>query len=184
MRIACIVGGGYEESELNVPMEGLRQAGHEVVLVGERRGEEVAGKHGVEKVTIDVGIDDARSDDFDALFIPGGHSPDHLRADDRFVDLVEDFDDQGKPIAAVCHGPQLLLTADLVEGRRMTAWETVQVDLSFAGADVVDEPVVVDDNLITSRKPEDLDVFTRELLRVLDTWEGERAGPDQLSPTV
>ena len=178
MRIACIVGDGFEERELQVPVDRLRRAGHDVVIVGEHDGATIVGKEGEAKVRVDLGVDEARVDDFDALFIPGGHSPDHLRADDRFVDLVEDFDQAGKPIAAICHGPQLLLTADLVDGRRMTAWQTVQIDLSYAGADVVDEPVVVDGNLITSRMPEDLDAFCRELLATLDDAGGGLRPPE------
>lgn len=112
----------------------------------------------------DVSIDDVDPNDFDLLFIPGGYSPDHLRADERFVEFVKAFDESGKWIAAVCHGPQLLLSANLVKGRTLTAWRTVQDDLELAGANVKDEPVVIDRNWITSRHPGDLDLFSRAII--------------------
>jgi protease I len=164
MKIACILAPGFEDSELRVPLDRLRAAGHEVDLIGAEEGDELVGKKGKERVVSTRGIDDVRADDYDALLIPGGHSPDQLRIDRRFVALVTEMDRRGKPIAAVCHGPQLLLTAGLVRGRRMTAWPTVQVDLRLAGAIVEDRDVVVDRNLITSRKPEDLEAFVREIL--------------------
>ncbi len=109
------------------------------------------------------------------LLIPGGYSPDKLRADDRFVQFVRDFDATKRPLAAVCHGPQLLLTAELVQGRTLTAWKTVQGDLRQAGAHVRDQEVVVDDNWITSRKPDDLEAFSAKLIEELGELE-ERTG--------
>src|SRR5204863_9032794 len=119
-------------------------------------------KNGKVKGNADFVIDVARSEAFDSLFIPGGHSPDQLRADDRFVELTRGF--AAKPIFAICHGPQLLISAELVDGRRLTAWKTVQVDLKHTGAEVVDEEVVVDGDLVTSRKPDDIPAFVRESL--------------------
>ncbi|MHB8879220.1 MAG: DJ-1/PfpI family protein, partial [Myxococcaceae bacterium] len=112
-------------------------------------------------------IDDARPEDYDALFVPGGYSPDHLRADPRFVKFVQDFDRLGRPMALVCHGPQLLLSAGLVKGRTLTAWPTVQADLKLAGAIVKNEPVVRDRNWITSRMPADLEKFTEAVIKSL-----------------
>src|SRR5207248_1881181 len=103
--------------------------------------------------------------------IPGGYSPDKLRADDRFVEFVKEFDATGRPLAAVCHGPQLLLTAELQRGRTLTAWKTVQGDLRQAGAAVEDREVVVDDNWITSRKPDDLEAFSAKLIEELGELE-------------
>jgi protease I len=165
MRIACVLGAGFEDSEFRIPYDEFRRAGHEVAIVGPKAKEKIAGKRGKEKVQADLGIDEARPELFDALFIPGGYSPDHLRVDRRFVDFVREF--AQKPIFAICHGPQLLLSADLVRGRRLTAWPTVQVDLRYAGADVVDEEVVVDGNLVTSRKPDDLPAFVESSLELL-----------------
>jgi protease I len=166
MRIAALVGPGFEDSEFRVPYDRFRKAGHEVTVVGLKKGETLEGDKGRERTQVDLAIADARPEQFDALFIPGGHSPDHLRADDRVVDFVRRLRD--KPIFAICHGPQLLITADMTQGRTMTAWKTIQVDLRHAGAKVVDKEVVVDRNLVTSRKPDDLDAFVRESLRLLE----------------
>ncbi|MGZ3458469.1 MAG: type 1 glutamine amidotransferase domain-containing protein [Archangium sp.] len=172
-RVACVVGHDFEDSELRIPYDRLRGAGHEVVLIGKKKGEELVGKRGKEKVRTDMSIDEARVEDFDMLLIPGGYSPDSLRADERFVRFTKEFDDRGKLIAAVCHGPQLLMTARVVEGRTLTAWKTVQGDLELAGVNVKDEPVVRDANWITSRQPDDLEDFSRAILEDLRT---ERAG--------
>jgi protease I len=166
MRIAAVVGPDFEDSEFRVPLDRFRKAGHEVVVVGLKKGETLTGKKGKERAQVDVGIEEARADQFDALFIPGGYSPDQLRGDDRVVEFVQRFRD--KPIFAICHGPQLLITAEMVSGRTMTGWKTVQVDLDNAGAKVVDKEVVVDRNIVTSRKPDDLDAFVRESLRLLE----------------
>ena len=165
MRIACILGPGFEDSEFKVPYDRFRAAGHEVVVIGTDEGKLLKGDKGKEQIESETSVDDVSPNEFDALFIPGGHSPDNLRADPRMVDFVRGF--RGKPILAICHGPQILITADLVRGRRLTAWKTVQVDLKHAGADVVDQEVVVDRNLVTSRGPDDLDAFVRESLKIL-----------------
>lgn len=167
MRIACLLDSGYEDSEFRKPYEAFRGAGHEVVVIGLEAGKEVRGKRGEDAVRIDRGIEEVKPDDFDALFIPGGYSPDHLRADDRVVDFTRAFFERERPVFAICHGPQLLITADVVRGRTMTAWKTIQVDLAKAGARVVDEEVVVDRNLVTSRQPSDVDAFSRESLNLL-----------------
>ena len=166
-RIACLLGRGFEDSEFRVPVERLRAAGYEVEVIGTERGQTIAGKRKREEVRIDRAIDDAEPAGYEGLLIPGGHSPDHLRADKRFVEFVRAFDATGRPLAAVCHGPQLLLTAGLVAGRRLTAWPTVQGDLRYAGAEVRDESVVVDGNWITSRKPEDLELFSARFIQAL-----------------
>src|SRR6185436_15211062 len=116
MRIAALVGPEFEDSELRVPYDRFRAAGHEVVLIGSKKGHTLEGHKRRERITTDRAIDEVRPDQFDALFLPGGHSPDFLRADERFVDFVRAF--RNKPIFAVCHGPQLLLSADMVRGRK------------------------------------------------------------------
>ena len=173
MRIAALVGPGFEDSEFRTPYDRFKKAGHEVVIVGMKKGETLSGAKGRERAQVELELGDARPDQFDALFIPGGYSPDHLRADDRAVDLVRRFRD--KPIFAICHGPQLLITADLVRDRTITAWKTVQVDLRNAGAKVVDKDVVVDRNLITSRKPDDIEAFVREALRLVENQKTAHA---------
>ncbi|HUB09127.1 MAG TPA: type 1 glutamine amidotransferase domain-containing protein [Myxococcales bacterium] len=166
-RIACLLGEDFEDSEFRIPCDHLSAAGWDVEIVGAEAGAELTGKQRRERVRVQKSIGAAKLEDYRALLIPGGYSPDHLRADARFVDLVRAFDAAAKPIAAVCHGPQLLLTAGLVKGRKLTAWPTVQGDLRQAGAEVSDEPVVVDRNWITSRKPADLDAFSRAFLGAL-----------------
>lgn len=175
MRIACVLADGFEDSEFKVPYDEFRKAGHEVTVIGADAGDKIVGKKGKEKAKAELGIAEARPDEFDALFIPGGQSPDHLRIDRRFVDFARAF--AHKPIFAICHGPQLLMTADMVRGRRLTAWPTVQGDLRFAGADVLDEEVVVDGNLVTSRKPDDLPAFVRRSLEMLRPGAQPEAQP-------
>jgi protease I len=165
MRVACVLGDGFEDSEFRVPYDELKAAGHEVVVIGAKKGERISGKGGKESVSAELGIDDARAESFGAVLVPGGYSPDHLRADDRFVAFARGF--ASKPVLAICHGPQLLITADMVKGRTLTAWKTVQVDLRNAGANVVDKEVCVDKNFVTSRMPDDLDAFVRESLKLL-----------------
>jgi protease I len=167
MRIACVLDSGFEDSEFKKPFDGLKQAGHEVVVVGLEGGQELKGKGGQVSTLSDTSFDDVKPEEFDALLIPGGYSPDHLRADERAVEFTKAFASAGKPIMAVCHGPQLLSTADAIGGRRLTAWQTIQDDLRRMGENVVDEEVVVDGNLVTSRKPDDLDAFTRESVALL-----------------
>jgi protease I len=169
MRIACLLTNDFEDSEFQKPAEALRSAGHDVVVIGPEAGREITGKRHQATTRSDLGIADARPDDFDALLIPGGYSPDQLRADQRFVDFTRAFFERERPVFAVCHGPQLLLTAGVVKGRRMTAWKTIQVDLRHADVDVVDEEVVVDRNLVTSRQPSDLDAFSRESVKMLQS---------------
>ncbi|ATB48483.1 type 1 glutamine amidotransferase domain-containing protein [Corallococcus macrosporus] len=178
-RIACIVGNGFEDSELRIPYDTLKKEGHEVVLIGKKAGEEVKGKQGKETFRVEKGIDDVQVQDFDMLLIPGGHSPDNLRADERFVQFVKAFDDRGKLIAAVCHGPQLFISAGILDGRTLTAWTTIQHDLKrIPNVQVKDEAVVRDANWITSRKPDDLQDFSRAIVEDLKSArasEGQEA---------
>jgi protease I len=167
MRVACLLGPEFEDSEFQIPVDRLRAAGYRVEVIGTERGIDLKGHKGRVTAMVDRDIDQANVDDYDLLLIPGGHSPDNLRADRRFVEFVRAFEQTGKPIAAVCHGPQLLAAADLVKGRTLTAWKTVQHDLSQMGAHVKDEPVVTDRNWITSRQPGDLEMFSKAVLGAL-----------------
>jgi len=166
-KIACLLANEFEDSEFQIPCDWLSAAGYPVEIIGARAGEMLTGEKGRETVVVDLSIDEADVDSYEGLLIPGGHSPDNLRADDRFVEFVRAFSATGRPLAAVCHGPQLLLTAELQVGRTLTAWTTVQGDLRQAGAHVVDRDVVVDDNWITSRKPDDLYAFTSKFVERL-----------------
>ncbi len=170
-KVACLLGPGFEDSELRIPYDRVRKEGYQVDIIGPKAGMELKGYRGKEAVKADKGIDEVRPEDYIGLLIPGGYSPDHLRVDPRFVELVKRFDALKRPLAAVCHGPQLLLSARLVRGRTLTAWPTVQVDLELAGADVKDEPVVIDQNWITSRKPEDLEQFSEAFVQALRKTE-------------
>lgn len=166
-KVAILLGQGFEDSEFKVPYDRLKTEGFDVDIIGREAGEELKGDKGKVTVKATRSIADARPQEYDALVIPGGYSPDKLRADERFVRFVKEFDATKKPLAAVCHGPQLLITAGLVKGRTLTAWSTIQEDLRQIGARVKDEPVVKDANWITSRKPDDLQQFTDALILAL-----------------
>ena len=174
--VACLLGPMFEDSEYKVPTDALREAGFQVDVIGAKAGEELKGDKGKVSARTDLAIDDVKAVDYDLLLIPGGMSPDSLRADPRFVRFVGDFEATGRTIAAVCHGPQLLAAAHLVQGRTLTAWQTIQDDLAQMGATVKDEPVVEDRNWITSRKPEDLPMFTRSILAALNATDANARG--------
>jgi len=147
-------------------------AGLEVCIVGLRRGQSLLGLNGHERVCVDLAIHSVRPLDFAGIYIPGGSSPDYLRADPRVIELVQRLFRTGRPIGALGHGPQILLTAGLVRGRRMTASPTVRIDLMAAGATVLDREVVVDGNLVTSRAMQqgDLDAFSTAFLSLLGAF--------------
>jgi protease I len=168
MKVACVLGPGFEDSEFKDPYDALRKAGHEVTIVGLEAGAVLDGSKGRVSTTVDKSFRDVKPEEFDALLIPGGGSPDKLRAHDEAVKFVKAFMAANKPTFAICHGPQLLLTADEYRDRKMTAWKTVQGDLRKAGAKVVDQEVVVDRNLVTSRQPSDIPAFIQESLKLLE----------------
>ena len=168
MRIACLLDSGFEDSEFKQPYDAFKQAGHQVTVIGLEAGKNLNGKKDQVTTRAETGIDQVRPDQFDALFIPGGYSPDHLRANPKMVSFTRAFFDAQKPVFTICHGPQLLITAGVVKGRKLTAWQTIQDDLKQVGANVVDQDVVVDKNLVTSRKPADIPAFIRESLKVLE----------------
>jgi protease I len=174
-RIAFLVADDFEDSEFSVPFDALTKAGHQVTVLGSKAGQSVEGYHGKKTTKIDDAVSNHRVDEFDALVIPGGYSPDKLRLDEAAVRFVRDFDGTGKPLAAVCHGPQLLISAGIVKGRSLTSWPSVRVDLENAGARWVDKEVATDGALITSRKPEDLPAFTEAILRQLSSNQETRA---------
>jgi protease I len=168
MKIACLLDSDFEDSEFQKPYEAYEQAGHQLTIVGLKAGAEIKGKKGTVTTRVEKGIDQVNPGEFDALFIPGGYSPDHLRANPAVVQFTRAFFDANKPVFAICHAPQLLMTARVVKGRTLTAWATIQDDLKQAGANVVDQEVVVDKNLVTSRKPDDIPAFIRESSKILE----------------
>ena len=146
-RVAILVEDEFEDRELTGPLEALRGAGA--------------------TVTSDVSAGSVRMKDFDALVIPGGHAPDKMRMRHAMVDLARDAMEMGKPVAAICHGPQLLISAIALRGRTLTCWPSIAIDVKNAGGLYVDKPVVEDGNLITSRKPDDVSVFSAAIIKAL-----------------
>jgi len=170
-RVLIVATDGFEEWELFGPREILQKRGADVVLASLKRDPIQATIHDDPGKTIrpDLTIDEAIADDFDALIIPGGvRNPDQLRMHPRVIELIRAFDRQGKPIAAICHGPWLLVEADLLRGRTATSWPSIRTDLRNAGANVVDEPAVTDGNIVTSRKPDDVEAFTNALIDLVE----------------
>lgn len=167
-KVAFIVDEMFEDSELTVPYERVKEAGHEPVIVGLEPGKDLEGKRGEAKVTTEVAAADVSPEDFDALVIPGGYSPDKIRSDQAMVQLTRSTAAAGKPVAAICHAGWMLAEADLVRGKTVTSWPSIKTDLINAGADWVDQEVVEDGNLITSRKPDDLEAFSKALLSQIE----------------
>ena len=158
-RIAFVLADDFEDSEFQQPYDRLGAAGHELIVIGMEKGAEVKGKKGKVTFVTEADPDQVSADEFDALVVPGGYSPDKLRTDDRIVSFVQEMDDADKPIAFICHAGSLLIEADLVRGRRVTSWPSIRTDLINAGAEWTDAEVVEDGNLISSRNPDDLPSF-------------------------
>jgi protease I len=165
-RVAFLVDEIFEDSEFQVPYDELRKDGHEAVVVGMTAGKEVTGKKG-SKVRVEQSSDDASAEAYDAVVVPGGYSPDKVRTDPKLVALVRQAYEAGKPVAAICHAGWVLAEADIVRGRTVTSYHSIRTDLVNAGANWVDQEVVEDDNLITSRTPDDLPAFCGALRRQL-----------------
>lgn len=166
-RIAILIEEDFEDAELVEPMRALKDSGARVVVVGSGSKENYRGKRGTAKVIAETTADKVKAEDFDAIIVPGGYAPDKMRLHQPMIDLVKKGNDAGKMVAAICHGPQLLISADIVRGRRVTSWPSIEVDLRNAGAEWVDAPVVQDGNLITSRKPADLPRFNKTIIQAL-----------------
>ena len=170
-RVLIVATDGFEEWELFGPREILTKRGAEVVLASLKRDPIQATVHDDPGKTIrpDLTVDEARADDFDALILPGGlRNPDHLRLHGNVIELIRDFARQGKPVGAICHGPWLLVEADLLRGKTATSWPSIRTDLRNAGANVVDESAVTDGNIVTSRNPDDVEAFTGALIDLIE----------------
>jgi len=176
-RIALLATHGFEDSELTGPLDAVKQAGATVTIVSEEVGE-FTGKNGT-TIMADMSATDANAVDYDGLLLPGGlANPDHLRMNPAAVHFTGEFFEQHKPVAAICHAPWLLIEADVVEGRTLTSWPSLRTDLMNAGATWVDEEVVVDHGLVTSRKPDDIPVFIDKAI------EAFAAGPHETQTGV
>lgn len=169
-RVLMLATDGFEQDELFQPRQALLDAGAQVTLASIAT-DPITGEKGGEKgesITPDLTLEDVDTGDFDALVLPGGvGNPDKLRIEDRAVEIVQEFMDDEKIVAAICHAPWLLVEADVLDGRRVTGWPSVRTDLANAGANVLDEEVVVDGRLITSRKPADIPAFNRAIAEAL-----------------
>ena len=166
-KVAVLATNGFEQSELEKPVEALRSAGAQVDVISLEPGRIQGMEHDKKGRMIDVDkeISSAKAGDYDALVLPGGvANPDKLRVEAAAVEFVRTFAQDHKPIAAICHGPWTLINAEAIEGRRMTSWPSLEADLRNAGADWVDEEVVVDRGLVTSRKPDDLPAFCSKMI--------------------
>ena len=170
-RVLIVATDGFEEWELFGPREILQKRGAEVVLASLKLDPIQATVHDDPGKTIrpDITMDEASADDFYALVLPGGvRNPDHLRLHDNVIELIKDFDRQGKAIGAICHAPWLLVEADLLRGRTATSWPSIRTDLRNAGARLVDEPAVTDGNIVTSRNPRDVEAFTMAVIDLIE----------------
>jgi|SRR4051812_10752254 protease I len=179
MRVAILATNGFEQSELLEPKKALEEAGAEVTVISPESGEIYGMKHHDKAgtVKVDMNIKQAAPDDFDAVMLPGGAlNADALRISADAHKFVQGIDTAGKPIAVICHGPWLLVSAKLVNGRRLTSWPTVKDDIVNAGGEWQDREVLVDDNWVSSRKPDDLPAFNREMIRLFaDRAEEQKA---------
>lgn len=166
-QVAMLVEDGFDARELVGPRDALRAAGATVVVVGPTSGAAYKDKRGEVTVTADLAAGAARARAFDAIVVPGGYAPDRMRMRHAMVDLVRDAIAEGRVVATICHGPQVLISADVLRGRTLTCWPSIAVDVKNAGGLYVDKPVVEDGNLITSRKPDDVPAFCEAIIRAL-----------------
>jgi len=166
-RVAILIEDEFEDRELTGPLDALRGAGATVVVVGPVAGAEYRGKRDGTIVKAELAAGATKIQDFDALVIPGGHAPDKMRLRHAMVDLARDAMEAGKPVAAICHAPSLLISANVLRGRTLTCWPSIAIDVKNAGGLYVDKPVVEDRNLITSRKRDDVPLFSDAIIRAL-----------------
>ena len=173
-KVAVLAADMFERVELEEPRKALEDAGADVEIVSIHDGEIKGFDHfePANTVKVDRTVEEAAPDDYDALMVPGGvGNPDQLRGDENAVAFVRGFHDAGKPMAVICHGPWILVESGIVRGKRLTSWPTLETDIRNAGGDWADDEVVVDGSLVTSRKPDDIPAFNREMLRI---FSGER----------
>jgi len=165
--VAFLLANDFEDSEMKVPYDEVIKAGHQADIIGLKKGVTLLGKKKEVSYAADKAIADVQAGDYDAIVIPGGSSPENLRQNADILKFVKEANEAGKPIASICHGPQILISADLLKGRTITCYPPLKDDVVNAGAEFKDEEVVVDRNYITSRTPKDEPAFVREILKVL-----------------
>ena len=166
-RIAILAEEGFEDSELIESLRSMKNAGARVVIVGTGSKKSYQGKRGNATISVDTTADKVKVEAFAAVIIPGGYAPDNMRRHPTMIELVKKAHELGKVVAAICHGPQLLISANVVRGRKLTSWPSIAIDLENAGAEWVNAPVVQDGKLITSRKPADLPRFNKAIIEAL-----------------
>lgn len=167
-KIAFLLGPSFEDSEMKKPYDALREAGHEAVIIGLKAGEKLEGKNKRASYETEKAISDVQAKDFDGAVIPGGASPEAIRMDKDVQAFIKELNERGKPISAICHGPQVLISADILKGRTLTSYPALEHDLVNAGATFKNEEVIVDGNLVTSRTPDDEPAFIRETLKAIE----------------
>jgi protease I len=176
-RVAFLFTEGAEQAEVTEPLKAVREAGAEVDVVSLEKGEVEMWQHfdKGEKIKADKAVKDAKASDYDGLVLPGGvANPDQLRGDKDAVKFVRDFFEQDKPVGVICHGPWMLVETGVAKGRKVTSWPSLQTDLKNAGAEWVDQEVVVDNGLVTSRKPDDLPAFCAKLIEEIAEGKHEQ----------
>jgi protease I len=178
LKVAILITDGFEQVEMTEPRKALDDAGAETSIVSPK-DDKVRGWKFTEwgdEFEVDVGLEDAHAEDFDALLLPGGViNPDKLRMEPKAVEFVKHFFDKDKPVAAICHGPWMIVEADEVDGRRLASWPSIKTDIRNAGGEWADEPAVVDGNLVTSRKPDDIPQFNKAMIDLFANAPAEHA---------
>ena len=166
-KVAFLLASGFEDSEMKNPYEAVKEAGHETVIIGLEKGATCDGKKGTVSYPADIGAAEAKAEDFDAVIIPGGGAPEALRVNDDVVRFVKEINQEDKLVAGICHGPQVMISADILKGKQATCYIGIRDDVKLAGAEYKDEEVIVSENVITSRTPKDEPAFIREILAKL-----------------
>jgi protease I len=183
-RVAALVDNGFEQSELLEPRKALEAAGAKVDVVSPQSGKVKGWRHTdwADEVNVDVQLNAAKAEQYDALLLPGGvMNPDKLRANTTAVQFVKAFVDSGRPIAAICHGPWTLIEAGAARGRKMTSWPSLRTDLRNAGANWVDQECVVDNGIVTSRKPDDIPAFNRKMIEEFAEGRHDRSAQREMT---
>lgn len=181
-KVAILVADGFEEVEMTKPRQALEEAGAETKIVSpsDKRIQGMNHADKGDKFDVDIPLDNARPEEFDALMIPGGlMNPDQLRSTPEALEFTRHFFQEGKPVAAICHGPWVLIDAGVVRGRKLTSWPAIKTDVKNAGGNWVDQQVVVDNGLVTSRKPDDIPAFNEKMIE--EFWEGKHAKQAQFA---